>query len=349
MPNSTTPQFSAEFLAQDRGPTIIATNASFQGVACLVVLARLCSRFVLLRNIGLDDWTILFSTVLATANIVVAGQSVRLGTGRHKQVIPLKNVIPAGIYRFVTRVIYFLVSGTIKLSVCFLYLRIFPTIRKHVYVLIAFITASTIAQEFATIFQCVPVQGVWNVAKFPNATCINNVAFSYSASALSVVTDIWTLILPIPTVWSLQILTRKKVVLVGMFSLGMFACVAGIVRMAFLLTLLTSNDQPWDTYGTSIASGIEIALAIITASLPSLKPLVDRLAPKMFPSTRSRSTAKATDYELGSGRRGTHSGFVTIGSAADYPGGHGSDGESTQAIMVNQEYSVKVDSANDFH
>lgn len=195
-----------------------------------MVLARLCSRFALLKNIGLDDWTILFATVLATANIVVAAQSeyrlvfknprcrrlirwhlgVRLGTGRHKQAIPLKNVIPAGIYRFVTRVIYFLISGTIKLSVCFLYLRIFPTIRKHVWVLIAFITASTIAQEFATIFQCVPVQGVWNVAGFPNATCINNVAFSYSASALSVVTDIWTLILPIPTVWCGYSLLLKR-------------------------------------------------------------------------------------------------------------------------------------------
>ncbi|TVY41003.1 hypothetical protein LOCC1_G005287 [Lachnellula occidentalis] len=74
MPNSTTSHFSPAFLAEDRGPTIIATNASFQGVACLVVLARLCSRFAILKNIGLDDWTILFATVLATANIVVAAQ-----------------------------------------------------------------------------------------------------------------------------------------------------------------------------------------------------------------------------------------------------------------------------------
>ncbi|TVY41000.1 hypothetical protein LOCC1_G005288 [Lachnellula occidentalis] len=136
-----------------------------------------------------------------------------------------------------------------------------------------------------------------------------------------------------------------------MFSLGLFACVAGIVRMAFLLTLLTSSDQPWDTYGTSISSGIEMALAIITASLPSLKPLVDRLAPKLFQSTRNRTTAKASDYELGSGRQGTHSGFVTIGSMADrqdHTSGHGSDGDSTQAIKVNHEYSVRVDD-KDYH
>jgi hypothetical protein len=97
--------------------------------------------------------------------LITSSPGVRLGTGKHKQAIPKTNVIPAGIYRFATRVIYFLISGTIKLSVCFFYLRIFPSIRKPVLALIAFIVAATIAQEFATIFQCVPVAGV--VSKFP--------------------------------------------------------------------------------------------------------------------------------------------------------------------------------------
>ncbi|KAH8682956.1 hypothetical protein BGZ60DRAFT_467347 [Tricladium varicosporioides] len=281
---------SPAYLAENRGPIIIGINATIQGIAVLVVIARIASRFAILKRIGLDDWTIIVATILATGNIVLAGESVRLGTGKHKQAIPKANVIPAGIYRFATRVIYFLISGTIKLSVCFLYLRIFPTLKKHVLALIAFIAACTIAQELCTVFQCVPVAGVWDTTTYPNARCIDNVAFSYSAAALSVLTDIWTLILPIPTVWGLQILLRKKLVLVGMFSLGMIACIAGIIRMAFLITLLDSNDQPWDTFGTSVASGIEMALAIITSSIPGLKPLFDRLFPKFFPnSSKARS------------------------------------------------------------
>lgn len=146
---------------------------------------------------------------------------MRLGTGKHKQGIPVANAIPAGIYRFATRVVYFLITGTTKLSVCFLYLRVFPTLRTPTILLTAFIIACTISQEFATIFQCVPVAAVWNTAKYPDARCIDNVAFSYSASRLSVFTDIWTLVVPLPTVWALQIPTRKKMVLTFLFSLGM--------------------------------------------------------------------------------------------------------------------------------
>lgn len=56
----------------------------------------------------------------------------------------------------------------------------------------------TIALEVGTIFQCVPVQAVWTMD--PTAKCFDIVAFSYSGSALAVVTDIWTLALPIKTV-----------------------------------------------------------------------------------------------------------------------------------------------------
>ncbi|TVY80824.1 hypothetical protein LSUE1_G004009, partial [Lachnellula suecica] len=351
----------SQFLAQDRGPIIVGINAAITGTAVLVVCARICSRWMILRKIGLDDWTIVVATILATGNIVLAGESVRLGTGKHKQAIPAANVIPAGIYRFATRVIYFLVSGITKLSVCFFYLHIFPSLRKHVLTLITFIVACTVAQELATIFQCVPVQGVWDTVRFPDARCIDNVAFSYSASALSVLTDIWTLALPIPTVWceypqvlhggktdaivALQIPTRKKMVVVGMFSLGMIACVAGIVRMAFLITLLDSTDQPWDTFGTSVASGIEVALAIITSSIPGMKPLVDRVFPRLFPNSKGRTTVSNTnDYEMGSRKQGTHTGFVTIGSRMKEDG----DGESMKAIKVDYDYSVRVESKDEY-
>ena len=62
---------------------------------------------------------------------------------------------------------------------------------------------------------------VWDAASYPNAVCINNVAFSYAAAALSVVTDIWALVLPIPTIWNLQMATRKKITLVALLMIGL--------------------------------------------------------------------------------------------------------------------------------
>ncbi|KAH8590500.1 hypothetical protein B0O99DRAFT_551988 [Bisporella sp. PMI_857] len=335
--------FSPEYLAENRGPVIMANNAIITGIAAIIVVVRLGSRFAILKKLGLDDWSILLATIFAVANIVVASQSIRLGTGRHVQAVPKKNAIPAGIYRFVTRVVYFCITGTIKLSVCFLYLRVFATIRTPTLILISVIVAASIAQIICTVFQCVPVAAVWDAASYPNAVCINNVAFSYAAAALSVVTDIWALVLPIPTIWNLQMATRKKITLVALLMIGLFACIAGIIRMAFLITLLTSKDPTWDTYGTSIASGWETALAIICACVPGLKPMFDRIFPRLFPTTQAKSSNLG--YELGTGGNPTSKGFTEIGTdnnrSKDRDGG-----DSTRAIKVDYEYMVRSDASS---
>lgn len=64
-----------KYLAEDRGPTIIALNASITAVAVVVVCARVLSRYAILKRIGLDDWTIVLSTIFAIGNIVLASQS----------------------------------------------------------------------------------------------------------------------------------------------------------------------------------------------------------------------------------------------------------------------------------
>ncbi|KFY50910.1 hypothetical protein V496_09074 [Pseudogymnoascus sp. VKM F-4515 (FW-2607)] len=338
MSTSATSAFSAEYLAQNRGSTIIVSNATITGFAALVVCTRVFSRLVILKRLGWDDWTIIVATVLAIGNIVLASRSVSLGTGRHIQAVPTENKIPAGIYRFATRVVYFLITGTIKVSVTFLYLRVFPTIRKPTLLLMAVIVSATIAQTLCTVFECVPVAGVWDTASYPNARCINNIAFSYSAACLSVVTDIWALVLPISTVWRLQIPTKRKYVITALFSLGLFACIAGIVRMAFLITLLDSNDPTWDTYGTSIASGWETALAIITTSIPGLKPGFDRIFPKIFSSTKSGSvTTRRAEYELGpAGTRRRERGFESLGTTSERE----EDGQSSRRIMGWSEEDI---------
>ena len=64
-----------QYLAEDRGPTIIIINCLITGIAAIVVIARLASRFAILRKLGLDDWSIPVATALAVGNVVVASQS----------------------------------------------------------------------------------------------------------------------------------------------------------------------------------------------------------------------------------------------------------------------------------
>ncbi|KAJ5454179.1 uncharacterized protein N7458_005135 [Penicillium daleae] len=80
--------------------------------------------------------------------------------------------------------------------------------------------------------------------------------------------------------------TQKKIILVFLLSLGAFACIAGIVRLVYVIKLYTTEDASWNTAFVSISSTVEICCAIIAASIPPTKVFVDRLFPNLISSTR---------------------------------------------------------------
>lgn len=53
------------------------------------------------------------------------------------------------------------------------------------------------------------------------------------------------LLLPIPTVVGLQMSTRQKVGLLGLFAIGSVTLVTSIVRLVLLLPSLSNPDQSW--------------------------------------------------------------------------------------------------------
>lgn len=67
------------------------------------------------------------------------------------------------------------------------------------------------------------------------------------------------------------------------------ACIASVVRMVYIVQLYRGSDPSWDTFDVSIWSGVELAVAIITASLPAIRPLLTTLFPRLLPSTRGVS------------------------------------------------------------
>lgn len=135
-----------------------------------------------------------------------------------------------------THIIYTLISGLIKVSICLLYLRVFPNIRVICLGTIAFVTAMSVAIILATIFQCSPIDAVYNEQKYENYTCFASIPFWYATAALSLVTDIWILLLPLKTVLGLHLGTRKRVIITGLLSLGSLY-VQGVILILYALVL----------------------------------------------------------------------------------------------------------------
>ena len=120
----------------------------------------------------------------------------------------------------VAELLYFSNVLTIKLSLLFLYNRIFPQ-RWFRIVLIIFgsiLTAITVAAFFVCIFQCVPVSALW--APSPTARCINFGRFALTMGAINIVTDLAILSLPLPVVWRLKISRSKKLMISFTFIVG---------------------------------------------------------------------------------------------------------------------------------
>lgn len=116
---------------------------------------------------------------------------------------------------------YTILISTIKFSVLISYKRIFSSIRwfQHtVHILMALTGAWFIAIFFTVMFQCSPVNKVWNPMK--PGQCIDFVPFLWGNSISNNILDYCILLLPVIPVWQLQLSGVQKVLLLGSFALG---------------------------------------------------------------------------------------------------------------------------------
>ena len=78
--------------------------------------------------------------------------------------------------------------------------------------------ATQIVQIFSGIFQCVPIEAAWNPAV--EGHCINLSTVLVVGASMDIVTDFVILLLPMPQLWCLQVSTKQKIQLTGIFLLG---------------------------------------------------------------------------------------------------------------------------------
>ena len=122
-----------------------------------------------------------------------------------------------------SQLVYKLTINLTKTSICLLYLRIFSTgdkvnFRRFVYCVMAYVLLYAFASIVATIFQCHPIERVWD-KKIPGS-CINLTAFWYANACANIIGDIGIFILPMPVIRSLNLPGREKWGLTMVFALG---------------------------------------------------------------------------------------------------------------------------------
>ena len=110
-----------------------------------------------------------------------------------------------------------------KISVCFFFLRIFPsrTFRIYAYSVIALNALVGFIFLFVDMLQCQPINSAWKgwAAESP-ATCINLPDAVYANGFVNIVLDVIMISLPIYEVMKLKLSAWKKLNAAAMFGTG---------------------------------------------------------------------------------------------------------------------------------
>ena len=201
---------------------------------------------------------------------------------------------------YLDQIFYKFTINLTKLSVLFLYLRIFSQrwFRITCYVCVAVVSAYTVACIFATIFQCSPVECVFN--KKVQGTCFNNTAFWYANAIYNIVTDFIILASVPGVVWSLSLSTRQRIGLTLVLGLGIFVFATSILRFTTLDHASKTQDTTFGTLKSTVWTTIEASTAIVCACLPMIRTPIQKLFPKMFPTkSEAGTTPSAPRSSLG--------------------------------------------------
>lgn len=254
-------------------------------------LLGLCLRFLARRlsktSFWYDDWllipAILSATVMCyTSGLWMPGHAVNEDTNANLYLTAYHKTV------FITGVCWIVAVSSAKYSILAMYWRLFSSVksvRVGIYVLLAIVTVWLLAFLFSFIFQCSPVNALWNFQE--QGVCLDDAWWIVLGSSIShFIIDIAILILPVPTVRKLQMSWPRKAMLFIVFAQGGFVTIVIVIRIVYSVRTF---ERDANFAANVIWTNVEVDVAIACACLPLLRPIVSMVADRLASWRKSRS------------------------------------------------------------
>ncbi|KAI1330193.1 hypothetical protein F5Y16DRAFT_48952 [Xylariaceae sp. FL0255] len=251
-------------------------------VSAIAVAGRTFARAKLLKKFDLSDVALLLSLAIFTPYVALAIITGRYGQGSHQWNVPLSKFFQLLKIVNVLEILYSPLVFCAKYAVL---RQIETTFFQHQYrswshkALVFLIWSNFIfyaAFFFSFIFACTPRSKIWNPEE--PGRCIDNRAALISSSVINIVSDTTILILPLATIWKLQMSMKSKLQVGTVFAIGGLAITAGIVRLYYTVRLTGSQDTTYVVEPFGYWSEIEYASVILVACFPLLPLLFRHIA-----------------------------------------------------------------------
>ncbi|KAJ1323263.1 hypothetical protein MN608_11410 [Microdochium nivale] len=236
-------------------------------------------------GLGADDYLSVVSTILTSVAIGIAGAVFTSGVGYDMfPDSPVYPILTGNLQRileltFAYTLIYIWALGALKLSQLFLYLRTFSVqLRGWILGGIIMVVAWGVAFTLVFVFLCDPVKQQWTLERI--GKCIDQITVLKALILTNVVTDLFIVVLPVRTVWELQMRKTEKVVVLLCFSMGLACCIIGVVRFIYLFEIDLLGNLTGTSQTTFILVTVELVLAVLCINLPTLRPYYLRFRAK---------------------------------------------------------------------
>ncbi|KAF2827650.1 hypothetical protein CC86DRAFT_321914 [Ophiobolus disseminans] len=281
MPDAEASALSA-FLAEDRGPSVLASASVMILLTTIFVGLRYYARYLSSTSFGIQDVIIPFAWLAEIGVCITSIMMVEMaGTGRHMAYVVTQDLAKIAEHFKGIMVLELLHPAAVafpKLLVVLLYLHILTNKYERIAAkaLLALIFATWISFTVAAVFQCAPFAFNWDKT-ITGGKCFNTQVFANSSSVPNIITDLAVLVLPLRTVWELKISVGRRIGLLLIFLTGSVGIIASIIRtVVFAKTLAETGplvDITWNHVALVNWTIIEPGMYLLSACALSFKPL----------------------------------------------------------------------------
>ncbi|KAG9647979.1 hypothetical protein KCU64_g9961, partial [Aureobasidium melanogenum] len=254
----------------------------------VVIALRMYARIRKLgvRHLEFDDYLILVAAVFYTLLIVtlnltaqgggsalaMPGEDVSALTEEQVKVRQRGAKIDLVAEQAMLNTIWILKVCTLKLYGC---LTMGLKQQIAVKILAVYTAIGYVACQLAYFLECRPFSSYWQISPSPPLNCMVLYDYAIVQGTFNISSDVFMLMIPFPLIMQVSIGVKQKLVLLCVFSMGIFVIIAATLTKAeFFISVYSADYMFWYTREASVAvyvSNLPCVWPLLREALPALK------------------------------------------------------------------------------
>ncbi|KAI2625771.1 hypothetical protein GGR54DRAFT_513407 [Hypoxylon sp. NC1633] len=319
------------------GDVETSLNGLLIGLSTFLFGLRIFVRTSMTKSPGLDDGIAAIAYLLLVTQSTMDIHAVSFGSGVHLAVLPEDLLFKFYKSLGVQTLIYFWAVAMVRLAI----LAFLPRLARDKstiwvsWTIAAIILAQTITAFVYRLAECIPVPDSFKPPGTLGLHCVGHDADSkmmLGHGIVGILIDVILLFLPIWVICTRMMWSKKKIQIILVLSVGVFAVATGIIRVVLMTTLDFSTDVTFKMPFLGIWTNLEGHIGFWCCCFPALQPIL-----RLMPCRLRRLTMLDSNDNL------TRHGCVRENSHNETKREHRRSGESSEIDSENRRGVVSLE------